>query len=248
MSCRRNAHQRAERPPDLVYPLEITAHVLVAAALVGGQAESPRGKGLAGPDPAQVNHGSQIPLLRGRGGADPLPLQGPRNVAIQECRGHLGGVAGDDAEVQTVEPARVRVVPWTVLDDNVVVNAITPRLAERPVSDLEHADRARCRPVHVERILRQAPAPVGPHDWIAGAFGLRQRGEEVGRNDSRCMLAEHRRVLPPGLGGGLVQLPAHGEKQLGRLARDLNHPVGRQPKRDERQQAAHELQPRRRCT
>jgi len=247
MSGLRDAHQRTERLPDLVDAFEITAHVLVAAALVGGQAESPRGKGLAGPDPAQVNHGSQIPLLRERGGADPLPLQRPLDVAIQERRGHLRGVTGHDAEVQAVEPARLRVVPWAVFDGDVVVNAIAPRLAEGPVRDLEHADRTRRRPVHVEGILRQAPAPVGPRDWIAGAFGLRQRGKEVGRDDSRRMLAENRRVLPPGFGGSLVQLPAHGEKQLGRLARDLNHPVGRQPKRDERQQAAHELQPRRRC-
>ena len=222
MSCRRNAHQRAERPPDLVYPLEITAHVLVAAALVGGQAESPRGKSLAGPDPAQVNHGSQIPLLRERGGADPLPLQRPRDVAIQECRGHLGGVAGDDAEVKAVEPARVRVVPWTVLDNDVIVNAIAARRAKRPVGDLVHAYCAGGRTIHVEGILGQTPAPVGPGDGIARALGLRERGEKVGRDDGSRMLAEDRPVPAPRLAGCLVEHAAHGEKQLGRLARDLN--------------------------
>ena len=95
--------------------------------------------------------------------------------------------------------------------------------------------------------------PGGSADLIARALApilsdrLRQRGKEVWRDDRRRMLAEHRRVLPPGLGGSLVQLPAHGEKQLGRLARDLDQPVGHEPKREECQHASHELQPRRRC-
>ena len=229
MSGRRDARRGAEYLLEVLDTREIAANVLASAALAGARAETASGEDLSRADSAQVNHGSQILLVRERGGANALPLQRPRHVSIQECRCHLGRVAGNDAEVQAVEPARFRLVPRSVLDDDVIVNAIAPRLAVCPVGDLVHANRARRRAIHVEGILGQAPAPVGPGNRVARALDLRERGQQVGRDDGGRVLAEDRLVLAPRLGGRLEEHAAHGKEQLGRLARDLHQPIGGKP-------------------
>src|SRR5256885_14190615 len=92
-------------------------------------------------------------------------------------------VAGHDARVQAVEPARSHRVPRSPLDHGVIMDAIALRFAERSIGNLVHADRARCRAVQLERIPGQLPAPGRAGYRIAGAFDLGER--EIGRASCR---------------------------------------------------------------
>ena len=56
-------------------------------------------------------------------------------------------MSGHHTRVERVEPARVRVVPGPVLDDDVIVDAIAPGLCERSIGELKHPDGARGRSV-----------------------------------------------------------------------------------------------------
>src|SRR2546427_3567 len=71
-----------EAPLHRVDLREVGANVVVAAALAGGQTEPARRIGVARPRPAQVDHGGQILLALGRGGGDPITLDGARDTAI----------------------------------------------------------------------------------------------------------------------------------------------------------------------
>src|SRR5216117_3934958 len=119
--------------------------------------------------------------------------------AIEMTSALLDRMAGDDAGVEGVEPARGRVVPWTVSDHGVVVDAVALRVPERGVGDLEHSHRARRRAVQLERIPARAPAPARARDGIARALDLGERGEQLGRDHGGGMLAKERSVLAPGL-------------------------------------------------
>ena len=65
---------------------------------------------------------------------------------------HLDRVAGDISAIETVEPARIRIVPGALGQDLMVANAIFSRLGERSVGKLKHPDRGRRRPVDFPRV------------------------------------------------------------------------------------------------
>src|SRR5688572_3484000 len=107
------------------------------------------GIALAGAGTTQVDYGCQILFLPERGLGDPRPCQRPRDALVEICGGELDRVRGDDARIQTVEPAGAHVMPRSVYDDDVIVDAIASRFFERSVGDLVHADGAGRRPIDV---------------------------------------------------------------------------------------------------
>ena len=119
---------------------------------------------------------------------------------------------------------------WPFLDDDMVVDAIAARLVERPVRDLVHPHRARCRPVNLERLVGHAKAPVGPRHRIARSLDLRQRSQQVGRDDGGGVTLENGPVFIPGFRRRLQQHAAEREEQFGRLAQHLVGIVQPQPK------------------
>lgn len=122
-----------------------------------------------------------------------LPLQRRRcKPPVRQCGCHLsieqGGsqfdrVAWQDARVEAVEPTRVQVVPGSILDDHVIVNAVALPLLKGSIGDLVHTDRTRCRLVQLQGIPRQTPPPVGPRHRITAALNLSQCGEQFRSNN-----------------------------------------------------------------
>src|SRR5258705_5931802 len=112
------------------------------------------------------------------------------------------------------------------------MDAVPPRLCKRPIRDLIHPDRTRRRPIHLERLPSQRPAPVCPHHRIAGALYLSKRSQKFRRDDIRRVLPEDRSVLLPRLVGSLVKRAADRQEQLRWLAHDLIGPIGCKPKRE----------------
>ncbi len=191
------------------------------------------GIGVARCRATQMDDRSEVLLLLKRHAGDSLGAERAGDAAIEKRRGQLDRVAGHDARVQAVEPARSHRVPRSPLDHGVIMDAIALRFAERSIGNLVHADRARCRAVQLERIPGQLPAPGRAGHRIAGAFDLGERGEKRGRHDGGGVVAEDRLVLPPRLGRRLGERAAHREEQLGGLADDLVAPVGREPERQD---------------
>ena len=172
---------------------------------MAGRLESACGIGAAGSRSTEVNHGGQILLPLERDLADPLRSQRLGDLAIEQRRSQLDGMARQDPGVETVEPARFPIVPRAVLDHHVVVNAIALRLAEGPVGNLVHANRARGRLEQLQGIPRQLPAPVGPCHGIPPALDLRQRSQKLRSDDRSRMLPKERFVFFPGLDRALVE-------------------------------------------
>src|SRR5207245_6611673 len=123
------------------------------------------------------------------------------------------------------------VVPRTVLDYGVVVDAVALRVPERRVGDLEHSHGARRGPVQLEGVPAGAPRPARPRHRVARAFDLRERGEQLGRDDGGGMLAKERPVLAPGFERRLDERAAYRKKHLGGLADRLDYPVCRATER-----------------
>ena len=131
--------------------------------------------------------------------------QRARDVSVEQGRGQLDRMARHDAAVETVEPARFHVLPGAILDHHVIVDAVALCLAERPVGDLVHADRARRRLVERKGIPRPLPPPVCPRHRVPSPLDLRQRSQQFRCDDRSRMLAEERSVFVPRLGGTLVE-------------------------------------------
>src|SRR5258706_3075282 len=125
-----------------------------------------------------------------------------------------------------------------------IMNALPPRLGKGPVRDLIHPNCARRRPIHVERFALQRPAPVSPRHGIAGAFDLREGGEQVCGNDVRGMFFEDGAVFLPRLGRRLIQRAADREEQFRWLAHDLVGKIESKPKREGQYQPDNDLRVR----
>src|ERR1700758_5812599 len=69
-----------------------------------------------------------------------------------------------------------------------------------------------------EGIPGELPAPVGARHRIAGAFDLRQRGQQLGRDRAGGIRVEERFVPPPRFDRFLVERPADEKEQLARLS------------------------------
>src|SRR5262249_57287556 len=134
------------------------------------EAEAPSCIGVAQAGSAQVDDRGEILLLIERRGADSLALERLDDAPIEERSGHLHGVARHDPSVETVEPARARVIPGAVFDHHVTMDAEALRLPERRVGDLVHADGARRWLVHPERIPGESPPPIRPRPRISPAL------------------------------------------------------------------------------
>src|SRR5512138_3887279 len=230
----------------LCHLVEIATHVVIAATLSGTERQLTPRVALARAGTAEMDHGRKILLLLERRIDDARSRQRPRHAAIEVRRGELDGMRRHDAHVEAVEPARLEVVPRPILDDDVIVNAVTAGLFERAIRDLIHADGARCRPIHFEGMCVERPAPIRAHDRIARAFDLRKRSQELRGDRARRVLAKDPLVGRPRLGGRLVQRPAHGEEQLGRLEDDLIDSVDDEPKRNDRRESEPQLEAQRR--
>ncbi len=184
---------------------QIVSYLVVAAPLAVGKPEAARGIGVAGSSSAQVDHGGQILLLPECDCADPSRSYGTRDASIQQRRGQLDGMAWYDAAVEAIEPTGIRVVPRAILDHTMVMDTVAIRFLERPVRNLIHAHRARCRLVESQGVPRQMPPPVGSCHRIPSALNLRQRRQQLGRDDRCCMCTEERAVLLPRFGRVLVE-------------------------------------------
>src|SRR3989454_7206730 len=152
--CRRlpGARQPGELSLQHVDVSEVTSDVVVAAVLAGMEAEAASCVGVARAGSAQVDDRSEILLLLERRGADSLALERLGDAPIEEGGGHRHGVARDDARVEAVEPARTRVVPGAGFGHHVTLGTEALLLPQRLYWVLVHADGARRRLVHPERV------------------------------------------------------------------------------------------------
>ncbi len=123
-----------------------------------------------------------------------------------------------------------------------MADAEAPRLGIGGVRHLIHADRARSRAIDRERVEAEMPTPIRRRHWIAGAFGLRQCGEQLRRDIRRGIAAEKRRIALPGLFRRLDQPAAQRREQLARLRVNLIGEIDRRPERQ--QQNRDDRQPR----
>src|SRR5262252_2081959 len=221
--------ERTESGLQLVELQQVAAQVLCPTALTRARYEAAAREGLGPRRSAQVNDRSQVVLLPERCRWNFVFGERARDGPVQKGRGHLDGVAGNDACVRPVEPARSEVIPRAVLNYGVVANAITLCVPERRIGDLKHADGAGSRPIPLEGIRAPAPGPARPRHRVARTFDLRERREQFGRDDRGRMLAEERAIRPPGSGWALDERLADGEKHLGRFAPHLDHPIRSRP-------------------
>src|SRR6187200_3379165 len=98
--------------------------MVVAAALAADEPESAACVSLCGAGAAQVDDGREVLLLLQRSAAGAGPAENPCDRAVQQRGGHLHRMARHHAGIESVEPARLQVVPRSVLDDDMVVDAV----------------------------------------------------------------------------------------------------------------------------
>ncbi len=116
-------------------------------------------------------------------------------------------------------------MPATVLNHPMVVNAVPFPFLKGRIGDLEHTDRARRWSIEFQRIPGQSPSPVCPCDRVAGAFHLRERGEQIRCDDGGRMLAEQRAVLAPGFKWLFVERIRQRKEDFRRFADGVIGPV-----------------------
>jgi hypothetical protein len=138
-----------------------------------------------------------------------------------------------DAAVEAIEPTGIRVVPRTVLDHSMVMDAVTRGFLERPVRNLIHAHRARRWLVQRQGIPRQMPPPVGPRHRIPSSFNLRQRSQQLGCHDRCRMFTEERAVLLPRLGWVLVERVVQRKEDFGGLIEYMIRPIDAEPEQQD---------------
>jgi len=137
-----SARQPCEHAFHRVDLREITADVVIAAPVAGGQPKAALGVDITRPGAAQVDHAGQIMLLLERRGVDAPALQRIGDAAVQVGGRQLDRMGRHNARIETIEPARSQIVPGPVLDHNMVMNTVASRLSERRIGKLIHANRA----------------------------------------------------------------------------------------------------------
>src|SRR5215472_14241314 len=105
---------------------------------------------------AEMNYrGQLLPPLPADFRGSPIS-EGRRDIAVQKHRRQLGGAARHYPRIKRTRRA-------TVLDDDMMENAIALRLREGGIGHLVHPDAARGR-VDCVRIPVQIPSPIGVRD------------------------------------------------------------------------------------
>src|SRR5262247_4684066 len=120
------------------------------------------------------------------------------NAAVKVRGSHFDRVTWQGSRVKSVEPTGMQVIPGTVGHDLMSADAILPGLGERAVGDLKHAECARGGTIDFKRMPGPLPAPIRESDRVAATLNLRQRGEQLRRNNICRMLFEKRPVTFPG--------------------------------------------------
>src|SRR5574341_940026 len=170
--------------------IEISLQAMGPAQLVRRGPKSARGETLASLRAAQVNYRSEFLHLRQANLNLATRSQSIDHALVQVCGGHFDRMARQNSNIQTVEPTGTRIMPRAFTGDHVIPDAILTRGGECSVSDLKHAQRARCRPVNFKKTPRPLPAPVGTRHRISVALNLSQRSEKCRRDDARRMFLE----------------------------------------------------------
>src|SRR5580698_4954809 len=119
----------------------------------------------------------QLLFVSQRCGTHVMALQHGCYAAIQVSRSEFHRVTGQYPRVKAIEPTGSPIIPGTILDDRVMADTKASRLGKGAIRELIHADRARGWPIHLERLSRPRPAPIGARHRISGTFHLRYRGE-----------------------------------------------------------------------
>src|SRR3984893_6023646 len=132
---------------------EVCRDVVIAAALLGYQAEAAARECRRWTCAAQMNYRSQLlPLLTVDFRLSAM-AKNRRDAPVQEHSRELCGVARHDPRI---EPSR----GTASLNDGMVENAIPLHLRECRVGHLVHADSTRSRLVDREQIPGQMPPPI----------------------------------------------------------------------------------------
>ena len=153
-----------------------------------------------------------------------------RDIVVQIDGRELDGMARNRAGIEASEPA-------LGIYDSVPSDTVAYRFGVSCIGHLIHAHSARGGLVHREGIPDELPAPVGARHRIAGAFDLRQRGKQFGRDRVGGMRVEERFVPPPRFDRFLVERPAGEKEQLARLADNVIDEVcQRECREDERRE------------
>ena len=141
--------------PHGINASDVGPDILVTAMLFATWPEGSAGILVRCTGTAQVNDGRKLQFVLRRHAIKSTALAYRPDVVIKIGSGEFGGVRGNHTRVETVEPARVPVIPGTILGDHVILNAIVSGLGEGRICDLIHSDSARCWPIYLQRM--QAP-------------------------------------------------------------------------------------------
>jgi len=197
---------------------EICSDEVIAAALAGDHLKTTVHEGRGGACAAEMDECGEILLLlracRGvwRAGKN------RRDIVVQVHGRELNGMARDRPGVEAGEPT-------VGIYHSIPSDTVACRLGVSSIGHLVHADSARGGLVHSEGIPSELPAPVGARHRIAGAFDLRQRGQQLGRDRARGIGVEERSVLSPRFDRFLIKRPADEKEQFARLADNVVNEV-----------------------
>jgi len=134
-----------------VYLRDVRLDAVRPTALRFGHAKASLRKALCVFNAAKVDNRRQ-PFFLICGRLPQTTTQNRDDVSMKIRGSHLDRVAGYISAIETVEPARIRIVPRALGQDLMVANAIFSRLGERSVGKLKHTDRGRRRPVDFPRV------------------------------------------------------------------------------------------------
>ena len=211
---------------------------MIAAALAGRHLKVTAHEGRGGTCAAEMDEGGEILLLLRACRCVWRAGKNRRDIVVQVHGRELDGMARDRAGIEAGEPA-------VGIYDSVPSDTVACRLGVSCIGHLVHAHSARGGLVHSEGIPGELPAPVGARHRIAGAFDLRQCGQQLGRDRAGGIRVEERFVLPPRFDRFLVELPADEKEQLARLADNVIDEVcQRECREDERREANDPNRPR----
>jgi hypothetical protein len=254
--ARRRISQRQRNPPCELIPAvggkaqklplhridlgEICRDEVIAAALAGQHLKTTAHEGRGGTCAAEMDECGEILLLLRACRCVWRAGKNRRDMLVQVDRRELDGMARDRAGIEAGEPAAGSY-------DSVPADTVACRLGVSWIGHLVHAHSARGGLVHSEGIPGEPPAPVGARHRIAGAFDLRQCGQQLGRDRAGGIGVKERFVPPPRFDRFLVERPADEKQQLARLADNVIDEVCQRECREDERRKANDPNHQRRC-